>query len=282
MRGPDPRSIPVVCTVRQHLPTGTPTCWVHLRVPAEFLAGRPERCHNRFRGSVVRVQGDGVERDRGGAGRAATRAGGLRLAVLGDSLAAGTGATRAADGLGPRLAATLTDAGAPASAHVVAVPGAVSPDLGPQGVRAAGGPPDVALVVVGGNDLIRGVPLADSVSHLRRAVADLRGAGADVLVVPVPDLSVVAHVPPQLRDLVRTASSGLRAAQTGAVLAAGGRVVDPSPATTRRFATDAGLFSADRFHPSSAGYAVLAVDLLPALRALVDQRTDAPGAGTGD
>ncbi|NIZ89539.1 GDSL-type esterase/lipase family protein [Kineococcus rubinsiae] len=206
----------------------------------------------------------------------------LRLAVLGDSLAAGTGAARAADGLGPRLAAALTAGGVPVVAHVVAVPGAVSPGLDPQVVRALAAGPDVALVVVGGNDLIRGVAAADSVAHLRRAVVDLRGAGADVVVVPVPDLSVVAHVPAGLRDLVRTASSALRAAQSSAVLAAGGRVVDPSPATTARFGADAGLFSADRFHPSSAGYAVLAADLLPVLQELVTARRDAREAGGGD
>ncbi|MEU8612754.1 SGNH/GDSL hydrolase family protein, partial [Actinoplanes sp. NPDC048791] len=33
------------------------------------------------------------------------------------------------------------------------------------------------------------------------------------------------------------------------------------------FAVDASLFSADRFHPSSAGYAVIAESLAPAVRA---------------
>jgi len=189
----------------------------------------------------------------------------LRFAVLGDSLAAGTGAARAADGLGPRLAAGLRAAGVPAHLDVWAVPGAVSPGLPAQVERACAGHPGLALVVVGGNDVIHGVALADSVGHLHRAVADLRAAGAVVVVVPVPDLSVVAHVPPQLRDLVRGVSSTLRAAQSGAVRDAGGRVLEPSAATTGRFAAEPALFSADRFHPSSEGYAVLAAEFLPAL-----------------
>ena len=48
----------------------------------------------------------------------------LRLAVLGDSLAYGSGAARASDALGPRLTRTLDDAGFDVDLHVVAVPGA--------------------------------------------------------------------------------------------------------------------------------------------------------------
>jgi len=196
----------------------------------------------------------------------------LRFAVLGDSLAAGTGAARAADGLGPRLAAGLRAGGVATALDVVAVPGAVSPGLAAQVERARAGRPGLALVVIGGNDLVHGVPAADSAAHLRRAVGDLREAGAVVVVVPVPDLSVVAHVPAQLRDLVRGASSALRAAQSAAVAAVGGRVLEPSAGLTARFAAEPALFSADRFHPSSEGYAVLAAEFLPAVR-------EAAGAG---
>jgi lysophospholipase L1-like esterase len=49
------------------------------------------------------------------------------------------------------------------------------------------------------------------------------------------------------------------------VLAEGGRVADPDQRASRAFAADPTLFSADRFHPSSAGYAVIADSLLPVL-----------------
>ena len=201
--------------------------------------------------------------------------------MLGDSLAAGTGAARPDEGLGPRLATGLRAAGLPTALQVLAVPGAVSSALAAQVERARAEGADLALVVVGGNDLIRGVAGADSVAHLGRAVADLRRAGSVVLVVPVPDLSVVAHVPAPLRELVRGASSALRAAQARAVVQAGGRVVEPSAATTARFAAEPRLFSADRFHPSSAGYAVLAAEFLPAVREAAGSRPDATGAGPG-
>ncbi|WP_092863255.1 SGNH/GDSL hydrolase family protein [Quadrisphaera sp. DSM 44207] len=199
----------------------------------------------------------------------------LRLVLLGDSIASGTGAARAADALAPRLAAALCATGTPTESACVAVPGARSADLAVQVERAAPWRPDVAVVVVGANDLTRQVPPAQAAADLGRAVRGLRALGAQVVVVPAPDLSVLAHVPPAARGLVRAASALLRGAQARAVLAEGGRVADLGGRTTAAFASDPSLFSADRFHPSSAGYAVIAEALLPAVRA-------AAGAATAD
>ena len=44
-------------------------------------------------------------------------------------------------------------------------------------------------------------------------------------------------------------------------------MADIGMASVGRFTRDQGLFSADRFHPSSAGYAVIASALAPAVRA---------------
>jgi lysophospholipase L1-like esterase len=100
---------------------------------------------------------------------------------------------------------------------------------------------------------------------LGKAVRELRAAGAEVVVAPAPDLSSVPHVPVFLREVVRTASEQLRDLQVAAVLAEGGRVADPDHRASHAFARDPSLFSADRFHPSSAGYAVIADSILPAL-----------------
>lgn len=102
-------------------------------------------------------------------------------------------------------------------------------------------------------------------SALAEAVRRLRAVGAEVVVAPAPDLSSVPHVPVLLRQVVRDSSDLYRQRQTEAVLAAGGRVADPDQRASRAFAADASLFSADRFHPSSAGYAVIADAVLPAL-----------------
>ncbi|WP_459645483.1 SGNH/GDSL hydrolase family protein [Kineococcus sp. NUM-3379] len=195
----------------------------------------------------------------------------LRLALLGDSLAAGTGASRAADTLAPRLAAALSASGLPAEARVFAVPGARSEALAAQVSTAAPWRPDVALVVIGGNDLRHLVPPDEAAAALGRAARALRELGARVVVVPAPDLSVVAHVPPALRGLVQAASAVLRTAQARAATAEGARTADPGPAVTAAFAADPALFSADRFHPSGAGYALIAEAVLPVVQAAAEE-----------
>jgi lysophospholipase L1-like esterase len=200
----------------------------------------------------------------------------LRLAVLGDSIAYGTGATRGADTLGPRLVATLEAAGVRVEHRVFAVPGAVSADLAAQVERARAWRPQLVVVVIGANDLTRLVPPERAAAALGSAVRTLHAAGAQVVLAPAPDLSIVPHVPPFLREVVRAGSAVMRSAQVRVVRAEGGLVADADGATSAAFAADPRLFSADRFHPSSAGYAVIADALAPvvedAARRIVPQR----------
>ena len=194
----------------------------------------------------------------------------LRFLVLGDSLAHGTGAARPADTLGARLTRALEQAGRTVHATVVAVPGATSLDLAAQVRRAA--PADLALLVIGANDLTRQVPPDAAAGALAAAVRELRARGADVLVVPTPDLSSVAWGPPALRPFVAAVSDGLRARQTAVAEAAGAVVAPVSAALSQAFAADPSLFSADRLHPSSAGYARVAEALAPHLLELAARR----------
>ena len=186
-----------------------------------------------------------------------------RLVMLGDSIAWGQGAARERDRLGPRLADGLALRGHDVELSVLAVPGARSSGLAAQVRSALPWSPDLAVVVIGANDLTHRVPVAAAVRELRDAVRRLREADVEVVVAPAPDLSAVPHVPDFLRDAVRAAGESFRAQQASAVLGEGAHVADPDQRASRAFATDANLFSADRFHPSSAGYAVIADALLP-------------------
>jgi hypothetical protein len=85
----------------------------------------------------------------------------------------------------------------------------------------------------------------------------------EVVVAPAPDLSAVPQVPPGLRGVLQAAATQLRDHQIAGTTAAGGHVADGDGTTSRAFATDPALFSGDRFHPSSRGYAVIAEALLP-------------------
>lgn len=189
----------------------------------------------------------------------------LRFCVLGDSLAAGVGSSRQEDTLGQRLARRLRAEGHVVRLQGYGVPGARSADLDRQTGAALRDGVDLALVVIGANDLAGFVAPAVGARQLHDAVARLVRGSARVLVVPAPDLGIVSRVPAPYRQLVSAASGQYASAQADAAIRAGGAVAAAGPQLTARFAADATLFSADRFHPSSAGYAVIADALAPHL-----------------
>ena len=202
----------------------------------------------------------------------------MRLAVFGDSIAFGQGASDPSHTIGVRLVVGLQRAGTPTVLRVFAVPRARSDALDAQVRAARGWRPHLAVIIVGANDLTHFVPPDQAVAALGAAVRELRDYGCSVVVVPAPDLSVVPWVPAEWQTLVRSVSGSLRAGQVRAATAAGARVADVNGSTAAAFAADPNLFSADRFHPSSAGYALIAAAIEPAVRAAAAE----VGAGRSD
>jgi lysophospholipase L1-like esterase len=201
----------------------------------------------------------------------------VRFAILGDSIAYGQGASRPADTVGARLSRDLTTRGIPNEPRIFAVPGATSADLAAQLDRALAWSPRLALIIIGANDLTRFVPPERAATQLAETVRRLRDTAAEVVVAPAPDLSVVPWVPMQMRAVVRAGSELLHDAQSRVALSAGARVADIGMTSAAGFALDHSLFSADRFHPSSAGYAVIASALAPAVRAAAEAAHQATG-----
>jgi lysophospholipase L1-like esterase len=158
---------------------------------------------------------------------------------------------------------------------VLAVPRSTSADLAAQVRRALPLHADLAVVVIGANDLARFVPPAEAAAALDSAVRELRGAGTDVVVVPAPDMSIVPFVPPAMRMVVRLACSRLQRKQEAVARAAGAGFADVGPQVATAFSSDPAMFSADRFHPSSEGYARIAAALAPHVVSAARARTAA-------
>jgi lysophospholipase L1-like esterase len=206
----------------------------------------------------------------------------IRLAVVGDSAAAGYGASIAEETFGSYLAhglAALTSR--PVDLVARAVVGARSADLTAQltdvladeavgtvdaGPAPGGGPPDVVAAIIGANDVTHAVRPAASVAALRAAVAQIRANDVAAVVGTCPDLGTVRPIAPPLRQVARRWSRRLAAAQTIAVVESGGRSVSLGSLLGPDFDREPGLlFGPDRFHPSPAGYRALALAMLPSV-----------------
>jgi lysophospholipase L1-like esterase len=194
--------------------------------------------------------------------------------MLGDSSAAGLGVERAGDAPGAVIAAGLAAlTGRPVRLHPVAVVGAESSQLDAQVDRllAVAPSPDAAVIMVGANDVTHRIKTSESVRALSAAVTRLREAGAVVVVGTCPDLGTIEPIAQPLRWLARRWSRELAAAQTIAVVEAGGRTVSLGDLLGSEFASrPREMFSADRFHPSAAGYARAAAALLPSVCAALN------------
>lgn len=195
----------------------------------------------------------------------------LVLAFLGDSTAVGLGVRRSQETPGSLLAAGLASVAEHRVELVnVAVSGARSDDLARQVRHALTARPDVAVIMIGANDVRRRTPPTQAVRLLGEAVRDLRTFGCEVVVGTCPDLGTIKPVRPPLRWLARRVSRQLAAAQTIAVVEAGGRTVSLGSLLGPEFAARPELFASDRFHPSAQGYATAAMAVLPSVCAALD------------
>lgn len=203
----------------------------------------------------------------------------LRVAVLGDSSAAGLGCDTAEQTPGALLAGSLArELDRRVLLDVLAVTGARTAALDTQVARALVRPVDLAVVMVGANDVTHRVSHADAARDLARGVATLRTSGAAVVAGTCPDLGTVKPLWQPLRTYARLESRRLARAQTVAIVEAGGISVSLGDLLGPEFDASPHLWSADRFHPSAEGYARVVEMLLPA--ALQALGVEVAGTGT--
>jgi len=148
--------------------------------------------------------------------------------------------------------------------------GAQSSDLAGQIDLALPNDPDLAVILIGTNDVTHRVRPSQSVRYLAESVRRLLDADVLVLVGTCPDLGTVKPIPPPLKQVARSWSRRLAAAQAISVVEEGGVAVSLGSILGPDFAAaPAVLFGPDQFHPSAEGYRALAEVLVPsALNAL--------------
>jgi acyl-CoA thioesterase-1 len=191
--------------------------------------------------------------------------------ALGDSLAAGTGAR--SGGYVERLHQRLRAVHPGATLLNLGVNGATSADVRrDQLPRLARARPSLITLSVGTNDLTRGVPPEQVADDVRRIVTALVATGATVVVTNLPDVALAPAVPSWLRagidEPVRRLNS--RLAQVAAELRV--TLFDLYDLSRRELPGHGEYFSADRFHPSDAGYELFARVMWPVVERALQQR----------
>jgi len=181
----------------------------------------------------------------GGQGRA------IRLVGLGDSIIAGIGVERQAEGLVGQVAARVAErSGRPVEWHAVGFSGATSAlvldKLLPEAIRAE---PELVVLSIGVNDAVGGVPPAEFKQRIRAIVGHLTSTPRRPSVVfgGLPPLQSFPALPWPLSRLLGERAAAL---QRAAVELSGYRgmkvVVFPSQLAREAFARDG-------FHPGPAG-----------------------------
>jgi lysophospholipase L1-like esterase len=193
----------------------------------------------------------------------------IRVALIGDSSAAGYGVASVEETPGAIMASGIAEAAdRPVRLTSVARVGAQSRDLSDQIDLVLPDQPQVAVIFIGANDVTHSVPVRRSVRLLDAAVRRLRADGVEVVVATCPDLGTIEPLAPPLRQVARMWSRRLAAAQATTVLEAGGRSVALASILTTEFQRLSDVFfGPDRFHPSAVGYSRMASVVLPTVLA---------------
>lgn len=175
-----------------------------------------------------------------------------RVVWLGDSTAAGVGASTADEAL-PRQVARLADH--PVDLTVLAVSGARVGDVLAEQVDDVPTDADTVYVSVGANDTVHLTRAGDFRDRYEQVLAALPD-GADVVLLGVPDMGSTPRFAQPLRFVAGVRGGTIDAVIADLAAAPGRTYVDIAGETGPAFRRDPGeLFAADDYHPSDAGYA---------------------------
>ena len=181
----------------------------------------------------------------------------MRILAFGDSLTAGLGLAEA-ETLTTQLSEALTKMGRPASV----INGGVSGDTTAGGVAridwALADQPQVMILALGANDMLRGLDPANTRANLQAIIAKAQAAGIEIVLAGM-------LAPPNLGSEYKTAFDALYPALAQA------HDFLFLPFLLQDVAQDSGLNQADGMHPNGKGVAVMVQHLLPLVTEAMDR-----------
>jgi lysophospholipase L1-like esterase len=188
----------------------------------------------------------------------------LRFVVLGDSTAAGLGASSPDHAYPTVLARRLASLGYQVELLALGVSGArAATVLSDQVPRALAADPDLVFVGVGANDAIHITPLRDVRRSMAEVIMQLKQSGAAVVVAGAPDMRAAAWLQP-LRGLAGWRGRRVASAVRSTAEAAGIPVVPLAELAGPYFAgKPEGAYGGDDFHPGDGGYRAWADAIWP-------------------
>lgn len=197
----------------------------------------------------------------------------LRFVVLGDSTAAGLGASSPQAAYPTLIAERLASEGFRVELFALGLSGARVDDvLHLQVPRAIECAPDIIFVGVGANDAIHVTPLPSVRRDMRALIRSLKRTGAAVVVAGAPDMRAAAWGEP-LRSLAgwrgRMVAAAIRGVAGGERIA----VVPLAELAGPYFAEGhADAYGGDDFHPGDGGYRAWADAIYPYLQEALHAR----------
>ena len=179
----------------------------------------------------------------------------LRIAVLGDSSVTAPGVSGPHEIWVSRICERLAE-----DRHVVlesfAVGGAMAHNvLAGQADAAIDFAPDIFLVSVGANDVIKGVPIGRFETNLDRLIGKLASTGAVVVQSGIGILGTIPRLYPPLSNLMSRRARRFDRIHWKVAADHGTSVVDQWSDDPRVWRSDRSLWAADLFHVSAAGHA---------------------------
>jgi lysophospholipase L1-like esterase len=194
----------------------------------------------------------------------------LHMAVLGDSLAYGTGAGGPQHGFAYRLYQRLREGRAGSSYANYAVPGATLGDVTAlQTRRLRTAHASLVLVVAGANNLLQTQNVAAFGSKYGRMLDAVRASAphARIVAAGMPDVSQTLHVPEFAKAAAMALCASVNEEMRRSAAAHGAIFLDLFAMTNAPVNHGARYLSADGFHPSADGYAAIAKAAYPVLQA---------------